>query len=873
MNQPSANADIESNDYRLSRSVTPSHYSIRIHPDLDAETFTGSVSISVNVDAPASEIVLNAKELEIQSAWVKDEEDATVADALEIQYDEELERATLRLDREIPANHYLLEMRFAGILNRKLAGFYVSTFTDDQGVKHKIATTQFESTDARRAFPCFDEPDMKASFSVEMTVPVELFAASNGPIVCEQPAIDKSHKIVTFGRTIPMSTYLVAFILGPFEATDPVDVDGVPLRVIHPIGKAHLTDYALEAGEFALKYFTDYYGIPYPGPKLDLVAVPDFAFGAMENLGCVTFREAILLVDKSKATQPELLVIADVIAHELAHMWFGDLVTMRWWNGIWLNEAFATFMAAMCTDAFNPAWRRWDQFSLERSAAFDVDSLQSTRPIEYEVHSPSDADGMFDLLTYEKGGSVLRMLEQHLGAQTFRDGIRHYLNKHQYANTETADLWNALENVSGEPVRSTMDAWIYQRGYPIVSVKQCDECNKTILKQQRFYYSPPEKRHSNEGDGGPEIWPIPIGIRYSTAPDETRELKRLLTEDDEEVEELIAANWIVANSGSNGFYRVRYSPQLLDALNSAMPHLKPIERYSIADDQWAAAIAGQSSAIDYMNLANAYRYEDDLDVWTLLAGNMASLERMLEEDSPRRAMRERLASIFGEALARLKWEPRAEDSPRELELRALLARSLAVTARDEDAKERLRALHDAYLESDDAVEPNLAAAAAAAVAVSGNSTDYSVFRSKFENPSTPQEERRYRGLLAAFPGEVEIRTTLAMCLDGQVRTQDAPYLVGACIANRHHGAMAWDFVKTNWDSMLEMYPDNAIVRMLSGIRSLSKPELATDVKAFFGTHSVPTGELTLQQHLERLDINVAFRQREVARLKEFLMKP
>ena len=387
---------------------------------------------------------------------------------------------------------------------------------------------------------------MKASFEVSLTVPNDLFAASNGPIVSEEVSEDGSERTVIFGTTIKMSTYLVAFIVGPFEATEPVDVDGVPLRIIHPIGKGHLTPYALESGAFALKYFTDYYGIPYPGEKLDLVAVPDFAFGAMENLGCVTFREVILLVDTEKATQPELLRIADVIAHELAHMWFGDLVTMEWWNGIWLNEAFATFMAAMCTDEFNPEWRRWDQFSLERSAAFDVDSLQKTRPIEYEVKSPADADGMFDLLTYEKGGSVLRMLEQHLGPDRFRDGIRHYLKKHEYANTETSDLWDALEEVTGEPVRSTMDAWIYQRGYPLVNVKQCDGCNKTILKQNRFFYKAPDEADET-------IWPIPIGIKFKDADGNSGSMKMLMTEDDVEVAELGGAKWVNANAGSNGF--------------------------------------------------------------------------------------------------------------------------------------------------------------------------------------------------------------------------------------------------------------------------------------------------------------------------------
>ncbi len=851
----------ESNPYRLPTSVIPSHYNLHLTPDLQSETFTGEVEITVEILEPSSAILLNCKEIELKSARL-------IGGVGEIKttdftYDEEPERVTLKLDDQALPGSYTLSIEFDGILNRKLAGFYISTFTDDSGEERKIATTQFESTDARRAFPCFDEPAMKASFEVALTVPNDLFAASNGPIVSEEVSDDGTERTVKFGTTIKMSTYLVAFIVGPFEATDPVDVDGVPLRIIHPIGKGHLTPFALESGAFSLKYFTDYYGIPYPGEKLDLVAVPDFAFGAMENLGCVTFREVILLVDTERATQPELLRIADVIAHELAHMWFGDLVTMEWWNGIWLNEAFATFMAAMCTDAFNPEWRRWDQFSLERSAAFDVDSLQKTRPIEFEVKSPADADGMFDLLTYEKGGSVLRMLEQHLGPERFRDGVRHYLKKHEYGNTETSDLWDALEEVTGEPVRSTMDAWIYQRGYPIVNVKQCDGCTKTILTQQRFFYKSPEEADQT-------VWPIPMGIRYSDAEGNLRSMKMLITENDVEVAELASARWVNANGGSNGFYRVSYSPELMTALRDVMGEMEAIERYSLADDQWSAMLAGGSSAIDYLRLAEGYSDEDDLDVWTLLAGNLASLERIVENDAATSEIRARLAKLYGSALSRLGWDACDGDSPRDLELRGVLARSLAVTARDTDALSRLRKLHDQHLEGE-SVDPNLVSASTSAVAVVGTAGDYETFVGRFKDAPTPQEERRYMGSLAAFPGEGEMSNTLDMCLSGDVRSQDAPYLIAACLMNRHHGFKAWEFVKSNWDQMLDTYPDNSIVRMVSGIRSLSKPEQAADVKKFFENHSVPTGELTLEQYFERLDVNVAFRQRETDALTEWLL--
>jgi len=448
---PNAASNPASNPHRLPASVVPSHYRITLAPDLDKATFSGTVEIEVEVGQATDQIQINSAELEITSAWVLDAVGVRT-DAASVEHDEKMERATLGFDAELTPGPYTIGAEFTGILNDQLRGFYRSTFTDDDGVEHVIATTQFESTNARRAFPCFDEPAFKASFGVTLIVPEGEFVVSNGPTISEINLGD-GLKQVLFEDTMVMSTYLVAFIVGPFEATDPVDVGGVPLRIVHPIGKGHLTGYALEAGAFALKFFSNYYGIPYPGQKLDMVAVPDFAFGAMENLGCITYREVLLLVDKSRSTEPELLRVADVIAHEIAHMWFGDLVTMEWWNGIWLNEAFATFMATMCSDNFNSEWGRWNQFSLERSMAFDVDSLANTRPIEIEVNSPEDAEGMFDLLTYEKGGSVLRMLEQFLGEDEFREGISYYLNKHRYGNTETNDLWDAIEHVTQQPAR------------------------------------------------------------------------------------------------------------------------------------------------------------------------------------------------------------------------------------------------------------------------------------------------------------------------------------------------------------------------------------------------------------------------------------
>jgi puromycin-sensitive aminopeptidase len=343
-----------------------------------------------------TEILLNAAELAIQSVSVQTAGGEVVDGTATL--DEAAERARLTFPRPIPPGEHRLTLAFTGILNDRLHGFYRSTYKDAAGGSHTIAATQFEATDARRGFPCWDEPAFKAVFGVTLVIPGALVAVSNARVTGESPA-GAGRKAVAFADTIRMSTYLVAFVVGDLEATDPVMVGATPLRVWCVPGKRHLARFALDVGAFTLEFFEGYYGLPYPGDKLDMLAIPDFAAGAMENLGAITYRETALLVDEAVASHTERERVADVVAHEIAHMWFGDLVTMLWWNGIWLNEAFATFMELLAVDAWKPEWKRWTTFGVSRAAAMGVDGLHHTRPIEFEVRAPRDCEAMFDLLT------------------------------------------------------------------------------------------------------------------------------------------------------------------------------------------------------------------------------------------------------------------------------------------------------------------------------------------------------------------------------------------------------------------------------------------------------------------------------------------
>ena len=829
-------AESSVNPYRLPRGVAPRRYELRLEPDLEAFTFAGSVGVDIEVVESTSEIVLNAAELEISGG---DLDGAALAG---VDYDEEHERAVLRLGKAVQPGAARLNLSFTGTLNDQLRGFYRSTFTDDDGDERVIATTQFESTNARRAFPCWDEPDLKAVFEVTLVVPDDLMAVSSGAEVDSRPTGD-GRREVSFAPTMEMSTYLLAFIVGPLEATDPVDVNGTPLRVVHPIGKGHLTEYALDASAFCLGFFEDYFAIEYPGDKLDLVAIPDFAFGAMENMGCVTFREILLLLDPDSSTQQERQTAVDVIAHELAHMWFGNLVTMKWWNGIWLKEAFATFCEMLAVDAYRPDWKRWLAFGLSRAAAFDVDALAATRAIEYPVVSPADAEGMYDLLTYEKGAAAVRMLEQYLGVDEFRDGVRHYLRRHSYANTETHDIWDALAESTGEPARDVMDSWIFQGGHPVVTAAT-DDGGAITLRQERFRY-----------DGQPDDarWQVPVVAAVGT--DAAEHTERLVLNDSVALGADDPA-WVMVNPTADGFYRVAYEGGLLDRLLDGGPDLDPLQRYVLVDDQWALTVANRLSVADYMAFAERMAAgEDDLAVWRRLAGTLGTLDHMVP-DNGRADLQARVQSLVGPAWARVGWEPAAGEDERIGELRGVLARTLAVVGNNADAIARCRELMAA-----EAVDPALAAAAIAVVAATGDDTDYQEIRQRYQSAPTPQLELRYLMALTTFNDPALMDRTLSATLDGTVRSQDAGFVLRGCLENRDLGPQAWAFITEHWDDINQRLPTAIVPRMLGGITALSTPELATEVEEFLKAHPVPQGKLILAQHLERQKINCELRRR------------
>ncbi|NNN21152.1 MAG: M1 family metallopeptidase, partial [Acidimicrobiales bacterium] len=872
----SQNYEDDSN-YRLPKNARPIRYDLLLAPDLNKAVFTGSVVVELEIQETSSSITCNGAELEVIGASISNSALSSLDDSVgEIKsakndIDETLERLTFNFETPIEPGRWFLKINFQGILNDKLRGFYKSTFVDETGNERIIATTHCEATDARRAFPCWDEPDLKAVFSVKLDVDQDLVAISNWPET-KSDALEGNKKRVFFGDTIKMSTYLVAFIVGPMEVSSPRVVDGIELRVIHVPGKSHMAPFALDIGEHSLKFFAEYFDIPYPGKKLDLIALPDFAFGAMENLGAVTFRETALLADPITASRSDYERVADVVAHEIAHMWFGDLVTMKWWNGIWLNEAFATFMEMLCVDAFRPDWERWVTFGLSREAAMGIDSLANTRPIEFPVRHPSEAEGMFDVLTYQKGAAVLRMLEQFISPEVFRDGIRDYLKTHAYSNTETSDLWDALESASKRgvlpegvkeaiPVREMMDSWIFQGGYPLVSVKY--ENSKLSLSQSPFQLNP----NKDKGEIG-NTWLVPVKLS-NTSKDGTvaaslslvLESEPVLNGDGEnrlDTSGISDGSYLSANTGGTGFYRVLMDASLSKNFISSFGARPTLERFNYVCDAFATTIAGLSSIEEFMKVIEAIGKsgEKDSNVWAVIASALKLFEKTLGE-ADQEILARASSKLISRTLNELTWQHKSSEPENYRTLRNLLLSIGGTIGKNQEIIKKSQELFEKSINSDEKLDPDLASAILETVATNGGESDYEAILNHYKTPDSPQDEQRHLFALALFRDSDLIERTLDLSMT-EVRTQNAPFLIQSMLIIKSSQKATFEFLEANYQKMSEAFPSPTISRMLDGLRGLSTLDesgnapLSSRAVKFIEQNPPHSGKKTVDQALERL---------------------
>ena len=852
---------------RLPGVAVPRAYDLRLTPDLSSFTFDGEVAISIELSAPTREITLNTIELEIKDALIRHADGEPVSGSP--SYDTAAETVTITFPSELRPGDATLWMSFSGILNDRLRGFYRSAYLDGEGRECHLASTQFEPTDARRAFPCWDEPALKASFSVTMVVPEHLAAISNMPE--ESVATEGGKKIVRFAETPPMSTYLLAFAVGNFSCVKELSSSGTLMRVWATTGNEARGRFALVVSLRLLDYFNDYFGIPYPLPKLDHVAIPDFAAGAMENWGCITYREPALLVDSESSSSGTRQLVAEIVSHEMAHMWFGDLVTMSWWNDLWLNESFASWMGDKAVDSLYPEWAKWNQFLVdETSRAMRLDGLRTSHPIEQEVGDPAQIGQLFDSISYSKGASVIRMLEAYLGEGPFRDGIGLYLRRHQLANAATADLWEALAEASGRPVGEVMDSWTQQTGYPYLKVElERREDGATVsMTQRRFAY----EAILTEGREDETLWRIPVSVAAQDGP----QVSELMTGRKAQISVPSGAGWTKVNPGQTGFYRVMYERAELGLLANAVESggLSPADRLGIADDAFALCRAGMIGAQDFLDLARRYKGETDQSVWANLTDSLGSLDRLIEGEGCDGKFRAFARDLLGPICERVGWTPAAGEGHLTALLRANVLSALG-TYGDQATLAEARGQFERYLERPSQVPADLRRVVFVLAAKSGDERTYETMWDLHAAEHLQEEKVRLLSALTQFPEAELVDETLSRSFGDRVRSHEAIGVIVRTAATRMGRDLAWQFLRDNWQEVDRRYGEGGfglmfIVEITSGF---SSGDRLYEVEKFFTDNPTPAAERTVRQCLEKIRLNMAWLDKNRPGLSGWLKQP
>lgn len=856
----------ESEAVVLPGGVAPQKYSLKLQPNFQDFTFQGEETIDVEISESTSEIVLNSSEIEILEASLR--RNGTASGAAGISYEPVRETATIRFEQPLSTGAARLTIKFTGILNDKLRGFYRSQYTTDQGETRYLAATQFEATDARQAFPCWDEPARKARFEATLVIPEDTVAISNTPVVSETPLTESPDqrgqagglKEVRFAETPVMSTYLLAFVIGDLTHIEKEAASGTRVGVWTTRGKEDQGRFALDTSVKLLSFFNDYFGIPYPLQKLDHIAIPDFAAGAMENWGAVTYRETALLVDPQNSSAGTRQRVAEVVAHEMAHMWFGDLVTMRWWDDLWLNESFASWMGTKAVDWLFPEWQMWTQFvNMDTNRALSLDGLKNSHPIEQEVKDPAEVSQLFDAISYSKGASVIRMLEQFLTPEVFRQGINRYLSGHQYQNAQTADLWSALEDASRQPVTSIMDTWTGQMGYPVLEVSARHSAGGTdiTLSQERFVYD----RLLGEGEGEAATWQVPVRVVGSG---DSGPVSMVMNHRQGSISLPAGAGrqqWFKVNPLQTGFYRVNYAAEDWERLIPAIESLTlpATDRLGVQNDAYALSRAGLLPVVQFMSLARAYENEDDASVWSDLASNLHEIEGLVALEPYYAAYQGFARQLFQPAARRVGWEPRTGEGHLDALLRSTVL-SQAGNYQDAEVLQQAARRFAGYLQEPASLRPDLRGVVYSLAAQAGDESTYQQLWDLERKADLQEEKIRLLVSLARFRQPELLQETLERALTSEVRSQDTITVISAVAANLWGREPAWNFVKNNWPELDRRYGGGGfgIMRLVSITNHFADLEKLADVETFFREHPAPAAERSIRQALERIRLNATW---------------
>lgn len=842
---------------RLPETAQPLLYDLRLSIAPEQQAFRSEVAIDIDILWASDRITLHALELDIERAEVQQERGSIPA---RVVPDPVSETITLIFPERIPAGPARLALRFSGKLNQQLRGLY-----EAHAGGETYTFTQFEPTDARRMFPCFDEPAMKARFRLTVTIPAHLTALSNMPVAGEKT--DGATKTVTFGETPVMSTYLLALAVARLESSE-IQVGGTRVAVWTLPGELRLSSFALQVTSAVLPLLNNYFDLRYPYPKLDLVSVPDFAMGAMENWGAIFFRDSQLLLDESRASIATQRIVANVITHEIVHQWFGNLVTMRWWDDLWLNESFATWLACKIVDRWRPEWNSWVEFQQQKQVPLGVDALDNTRPIQAEVANPAQIESMFDALTYEKGAACLRMIEQFLGEGPFQQGIRRYIKKYQFQNATAAQLWGELDTASGQPVSRIAQDWFTQPGFPLITVRAPDnDIRNLVIDQRRF-------RASGIAEANSECWTVPLTIRYNTGGN-TRFHRTLL-------KDLTTAlslpgegklDWVYANAGESGFLRADYDPDLRRALESvAAQVLEPAERIGLLNHFWALSLSSDLSITEFMEMLSHFRGDVTRAVIEEMIGYLEILSNQLVPATDQTRFLALVRELIGPVWKQLGWDPRLDEDEETRLARAAALWAMGALAQDKEVLleiPRRLTLYEAWPNS---LDPTLVTPVVRLCARTSDHPLFDRFLESFQSAATPEDRDRYLMALADFREPALASKLLEFALSDAVRAQDMWKPVRYLLANPVVQEVAWRFVQRNWQALRQKAGSVGAQRIIQGTRHLWHAEWRDEVEAFFNApkNRVASAERALAQTVEYIGIGIRFKSRQEEALSVWL---
>ncbi len=841
---------------RLSPHIEPLRYKIYLEPDLESFTFVGTEEIEIKISESTKLIKLHAAELQISEVSVMQ---GKVSQNASIKFLEKEEEVDFVFKSPLKEGKATLKISFTGILNDKMRGFYRSKYTHE-GKEYHMGVTQFESTDARRAFPCFDEPSQKAVFEVTLKIPEDRTAISN--MLEEEVTEHKDgYKIIRFSESPRMSSYLLAFIIGHFEFIEDKTRDGVVVRVFVTPGKKNQAEFALSVAVKTLEFYTDYFKIKYPLPSMDLVAIPDFAAGAMENWGAVTYRETALLVDPENSSTHNKQWVALVIAHELAHQWFGNLVTMEWWTHLWLNEGFASYMEYVAVNHMFPEWNIWTQFVyMDHARALELDGLKNTHAIEVEVNHPAEISEIFDEVSYSKGASVIRMLAEYLGYYQFRDGLRFYLKKHSYKNAETGELWEALEHASKKDVASIMKNWTGEPGYPLLNVEK--KGSVVTISQKKFFSSIFSQKTIDTTQ-----WMVPVSVMSNSGNQEF-----LLDRKSQKIN--VPHGWVKLNKDETSFARVKYDENLLQLLKTPIEKkseaLSEQDRFGIIRDAFVLSEAEFLSADQALNLVTSYKNNTSYISWAEIASDMGKIKNLLFGEKIYNDFENFIVELFTKIGDTVGWEKKKNEDHSITLLRSIV---LGVLARNKDKKTVEKALD--LFKKDKAgsikLDSDLRSMVYVVAAENGSEKEYTYFMKRYKEEVFQEEKDRILRALCAFKDKVILQKVLDFAFTDQVKAQDSFKVVTFIAGNPHGRDLAWKKVKKEWGSIEKKFGGGHLfTRFVKPFAVFTNTIDAKALETFFKKQNSQGLDRTIQQVLEQIKSNAEWKKRDLKKIEKFL---